>query len=127
MAYTDQMIRFFMRVLLVVFLLESTWAVAAQYCQHELGLDAIHFGHHVDKHKKGIAKASSHTVATSDQSLPNSDNDCPFCHLGAMKSMPLIMHQTSSAGDLSPLSDILITYYRVIPSPLERPNWKPAV
>jgi hypothetical protein len=117
------MLKRFLRLLVVIFLLQSTWAVAAQYCEHELGLDAIHFGHHEHEHLAGDPTFDQTLVKADDQSAPVVDNDCPYCHLGAMKSIPTI--QAIALSLPSPALPIEVTpfYPYIFPRQPERPNW----
>ncbi|MGX9221862.1 cation efflux protein, CzcI family (plasmid) [Massilia varians] len=68
-----------MRRILVIFLLiivpfQFSWAAAGDYCQHESGRSAIHFGHHVHQHQDGAEKSQS--SVKSAKSHP----DCGACH-----------------------------------------------
>jgi hypothetical protein len=119
--------KFILRLLIVVFLLESTWAAAAQYCRHELGLVNQHFGHHAHEHQDKAQFDNSKIVIKADsQNAPNIDSDCSYCHLGAMKSMlPLAVMLPLSSEPLSAL-ELLQTYPFITPHQPERPNWRPA-
>lgn len=116
-----------LRLLIVIFLLESTWAVAAQYCRHELGLDNQHFGHHTHQHQdKKQFDTSKIVLKVDSQPAPSIDSDCPYCHLGAMKSMlPLAVIVAAPTDPLSSL-DLSQPYPLVTPRQPERPNWLPA-
>jgi hypothetical protein len=121
------MVKLILRLLLVVFLLESTWAVAAQYCRHELGLAAVHFGHHTHEHQGKDQSANKHAVSKADPADDASiDNDCAFCHLGAMKSMVSAVVFPSASADAAPPTDLLLSYPLTLPREPERPNWRAA-
>lgn len=113
------MVRLILRLLIVMFLLESSWAVAAQYCRHELGLDGIATSHSSMEHQ-AIAKTA---VQTENQGSPGLDSDCPFCHLGAMKSMLPLTVITKLAIDLPHPVEQLLIYPRIAPHQPDRPNW----
>lgn len=63
-------------LLLVLLPLQSVWAAAAAYCQHETGAGAQHFGHHEHKHHQGSADTSN----SSDVPSFAVDADCAVCH-----------------------------------------------
>ena len=81
------MLKLFLKFLIIVFLMESTWAVAAQYCPHELGLKVYHLAHHSYKQVSDDKNQTALPTIGADHSKPGSDNDCPYCNLGSMKSM----------------------------------------
>jgi hypothetical protein len=118
------MIRLGLRLLIVMFMLQSTWAVAAQYCRHELGLDAFHIGHHTHEHKTGDQSQVDQTVLKADNNAaPSIDSDCPYCHLGAMKSMLSISVVAPSAAAPPHPVELTLAYPGNIPFEPERPNW----
>lgn len=120
--------KFILKLLILVFLLESTWAVAAQYCAHELGLKANHFGHHYHDHKKGDKTQPDQASIQADKSSKSDkDKDCPYCHLGAMKSMIQEIEIVPMVLDNSPPPEIIHYHYvNTVPRQPERPNWMPA-
>jgi hypothetical protein len=120
------MIRFFLKFLIVVFLMESTWAVAAQYCSHELGLKASHVGHHA-KQVSGEKAQIEISKIGANQSQPDADNDCAYCHLGAMKSMVSILSLPYVVAERPSMTTISYSYPDVTPRHPERPNWHSAV
>lgn len=65
-------------LMLVLLPLQSVWAAAAAYCQHETGADAQHFGHHEHKHHQGLTDTSN----SADASSFAVDSDCAVCHAG---------------------------------------------
>lgn len=122
------MVKFILKLLILVFLLESTWAVAAQYCAHELGLKANHFGHHYHSHNKGDQNQPDQASIQADKSSKSDkDKDCPYCHLGAMKSMVQEIEIVPMVLDHSPPPSIIHYHYvNTVPRKPERPNWMPA-
>jgi hypothetical protein len=107
--------------------MESTWAVAAQYCSHELGLKASHLGHHSKQLSDEKNQTEITTIGATDQLQPDADNDCAYCHLGAMKSMVSILSLPSVKAESPPLTTITYSYPDVTPRHPERPNWHSAV
>lgn len=106
--------------------MESTWAVAAQYCSHELGLKASHLGHH-SKQVSGEKAQAEISKTGADQTQPDADNDCAYCHLGAMKSMVSILSLPSVMTESTSVTTIAYSYPDVTPRHPERPNWHSAV
>lgn len=106
--------------------MESTWAVAAQYCAHELELKVSHLGHHSKQVGSEKIQTEISTIS-ADQSQVDADNDCPYCHLGAMKSMVSLSSLPLIGAENPSLTNIRYSYSDVIPRHPERPNWQPAV
>jgi len=120
------MIKIFLKLLIVVFLMESTWAVAAQYCPHELGLKVSYLSH--DANKADSDKSLSQLPAIgADHSKSDTDNDCPYCHLGSMKSMVSILSLPSAVTESITIITIVYSYADVTPRHPDRPNWLAAV
>lgn len=120
--------KFLFKILLVVFVLQSTWAVAAQYCQHEENPKVEHIGHHTHKHTSQTAESSHVTnQKTSDSSKSEIDIDCAFCHLSSIKSMITYLPVINAEIEPVVLTDIYYSYPEIIPLKPERPNWNLAV
>jgi|APLak6261684236_1056157.scaffolds.fasta_scaffold00584_6 hypothetical protein len=121
-------VKFIFKFLLIVFVWQSTWAVAAQYCQHEEDSKVNHIGHHSHKHIQQSNNDSdlNHQKPT-DTNKSGVDADCPYCHLSSIKSMltdlPVINVEIESVV----IIDIDYSYPEIIPTKPERPNWKLAV
>jgi len=113
--------------LIVVFLMESTWAVAAQYCPHELGLKVHHLGHHSNKQVSSNKKQFELPAIGADHSKSDTDNDCPYCHLGSMKSMVSILSLPSAMTESMTIITVVYSYADVTPRHPDRPNWLAAV
>ncbi len=120
--------KFFFRILLVVFVMQSTWAVAAQYCQHEESPKVDHLGHHEHKHDSQNDDFSD-TVdqSSSDSSKFSADTDCPYCHLGTIKSMIAYLLAFDASIELAVIVDVYDSYPEIIPLKPERPIWILAV
>lgn len=114
-----------MRRLLLVFLLvfmplQSIWAAASPYCEHESAPQASHFGHHVHEHH-GDEGADHSAPGVSPSTL--ADMDCHACHgtggglahsASAQAIVVAVAHPPGQAAPAWP------------PAPLtrpERPNW----
>lgn len=75
-------------VLVVLLSLQWTWAAAAAYCRHEVGIGAAHLGHHVHEHEgHGQAESgqSDGGLGVSEPASTDSlgtDPDCGACHAG---------------------------------------------
>lgn len=119
--------KFILRLLIVVFMLESSWAVAAQYCRHELGLVNQHIGHHINDYQDTNYLDVTQVVLKADpQTEQNIDKDCAYCHLGGMKSMLPVSVIVPLSADPPFSMDVLHSYPRVTPRQPDRPNWRPA-
>lgn len=115
-------VRTLFRILLVVFVLQSTWAVAAQYCQHEENPKVDHIGHHTHKHNSQSTD-NVDSEKSSDSSKSLFDSDCAFCHLSSIKS--IVSDLTVIAVEVTALGmyDISYNYPAVVPQKPERPKW----
>lgn len=69
-------------VLLMLLPLQSIWAAAAPYCQHEATPTSAHPGHHThEHHHHADADTASHGGETSPDQPPMQDHaDCHVCH-----------------------------------------------
>jgi mono/diheme cytochrome c family protein len=116
-------------LLLSVFLLQSSWAVAAAYCQHETRRDMAHFGHHVDLDtaaQASAAAADDDHDATSAESAGHghAKKHCHDCHgsgiglvFPALQLALLPVHQAPELTGAPRLPAPPI-------QPLERPDWQ---
>jgi len=67
-------------MLLVLVPFQISWAMAGDYCQHENGAVAAHFGHHAHHHQsKADQPDSKHTVK-----LSKLHSDCGSCHTSVL-------------------------------------------
>lgn len=114
--------RWFALVLLCLFSLQTSWAVAAAYCQHEQAWgEAAHFGHHTHDHGDEEALAND---ASSDTSI-NADHDCHACHACPACLPQAAVSVIARPGDglRPPMPD------RPLPAPppavVDRPDWLP--
>lgn len=108
--------------------MQSTWVVAAQYCQHESNVKVDHVGHHTHKHDAQKTDIKNVDIQNStDNSKIESDTDCPYCHLGSIKSMIINFPDFDARIDPVHFVDIYYSYPEIIPLKPERPNWYFAV
>lgn len=120
--------RILFKILVIVFVLQSTWAVAAQYCQHEKSPKVDHIGHHIHKHdSQGADVSSMIDHKSSDSSKSDIDTDCPYCHLGSIKSMIISLPAFDAHIEPVVIVEIYYSYPEIIPRKPERPNWNLAV
>ncbi|TMS59770.1 cobalt-zinc-cadmium resistance protein [Imbroritus primus] len=113
-----------MRRLLAIFLLlllplQTVWAAAAPYCQHEKVPSTFHLGHHTHLHQVDLPGEDTDSNAPAG----TADIDCHACHAfcGAMPVTTLLL-QGVDAPVILPVSTSLAP-----PTPPqlqpERPNW----
>lgn len=121
-------VNFFLKIILVLFFMQSTWAIAAQYCQHEKKPHEHHFGHHIHKHsyQQNDDSSVSHQ-SLGDSSVFSIDTDCPYCQIASIKSMIA----TLLVFDGNFKHFLILEHYdnfpEIIPHKPERPNWTLAV
>lgn len=109
-------------------MLQSIWAVAAQYCLHENNSKVDHIGHHTHKHDSKTADTKNLVdLNSADDSKSDIDTDCPYCHLGSIKSMITNLPDFDAQIDPVQMVDIYYSYPEIIPLKPERPNWNLAV
>jgi hypothetical protein len=111
--------RRWLAILLVVFLpLQVSWAAVADYCSHEHGKAAQHFGHHDDEHEAGIG-------ASDDNPQPAGKSGLGHDHSHLSGFLGLLSEPALS--NLSALPPLLSSdepgYSFLPPEEPERPNW----
>jgi hypothetical protein len=80
---TCDMRRLLAFLLAFALLFQTTWAVAATYCEHETSPKAaMHFGHHAHIHKSSDAKKPVSNMFAVD-------DDCGYCHASHAAIMPM--------------------------------------
>lgn len=116
------MIKRLLFVLLMLILpLQSAWAAASAYCQHEQGTAMQHFGHHAHQHQAADKDKSGGGPQATFHA------DCAFCHLGCVGVVTSSLDIPSSAPTspaVSPEISFLPTIFLEGP---ERPKWASAV
>ena len=102
-------------LLLLLISLQTSWAVAASYCQHEHGTSARHFGHHEHKHESPKAVQSVGTFA---------DADCSLCQAGFLTALMIQSGDATAVLAFAASADIIDLRLAAPPLDLpERPNW----
>lgn len=111
----------FILFLLAFLPLQTTWAAAGSYCQHEIGAAAQHFGHHEHRHQDG---ANDEGKAKSSKAVFAVDGDCDFCHpcCGAVLTEGSIVRPLSVTSVVIQLGKQHLL--SAILSPPDRPNWQ---
>lgn len=118
-SFYISMRRWFAILLLVLLPLQTSWAVVANYCDHEqeTGQTTQHFGHHEHKHEGATESGSK------SKSLTGFDSDCVDCHLSTpvtltdVFALPLLI--SVAFCDQLPASPL-----HPLPGDVpERPNW----
>lgn len=107
-------------LLLVLLPLQSVWAAAGIYCQHESGADANHFGHHDHQHQADADAAHSHDGTQPD----GADLDCGVCHLGGSAAVLTTFHLPEVIV-AAPADSVDRPHRLTAPPPTrhERPKW----
>ena len=109
--------RLLLLFLLVVLPLQMSLAAASDYCQHESGRSAHHFGHHEHHHQAEEGKVTKSKLGTSD-------NDCGCCHHASANifatldgEAPFVKSTTLVAYETRP-------YLSHLPDRPTKPNWQ---
>lgn len=109
------MLRWIVILLLALLPLQSVWAAAGSYCEHEQGPDAWHFGHH----------AHTHSDASHDepQSPTAKHQDCATCKLHA-KTLAVVASSLALPANTGMLpAQSLPPIATAPPNRIERPKW----
>jgi len=111
--------KLFFILLLVILPLQTSWAAAAAYCQHEQTSDT-HFGHHTHQHeiKKELQKDASADKSTGGHS------DCGYCHLYCQASFLSTSLSLHLGNQPIRLYAPPIHYSSHIPDGPKRPDWR---
>jgi hypothetical protein len=117
-----RMRRWFLVLLLVLLPLQSVWAEAAAYCQHEsqlAGASTSHWGHH--EHDHGDAPLASGDDASS--AWAGVDVDCNVCHAGGAVPFPAWQNANAAhwAGALPARHPSALPTRALAPP--DKPNW----
>lgn len=105
-------------ILLLAFLsLQSAWAVAAAYCQHETKLEVAHFGHHAEQQAEAAAPADDGDGSAAER-------HCHDCHAAcAYLARPAVPAHLDMMGAV-PLRALAPRLPSPPSSPLDRPDWQ---
>ena len=113
--------RFALIFLMLLLPLQSLWAAATAYCQHEQGVATQHFGHHTHQHQ-----ASTDSNDGSGKSPLNVHADCSSCHLSCPTVTESVRSIAVTASGSLVVADHLDALSSVFPDHPERPKWVPA-
>jgi hypothetical protein len=107
--------------LMLLLPLQSVWAAAGAYCQHEQGASVQHFGHHAHQHKTSADRNDG-----TGKSPLSVHADCGICHL----SCPVVTESdrpicVPASGSLA-VSNNPDVFSSVFSDNPERPKWVPA-
>ncbi|WP_265942189.1 DUF2946 family protein [Dechloromonas sp. A34] len=108
-------------LLMLILPLQSVWAAASAYCQHEQGTAMHHFGHHAHQHQT----TDKYKSGGGPQATLHAD--CAFCHLGfvgVLTSSLDVPRPTPASPAVSPEISFLPSIFLEGP---ERPKWASAV
>ena len=109
--------RRWLAILLLVFLpLQSLWAAAAPYCEHEETTKSMHLGHHAHEHQE------SQVDQDSSDGPAASHTDCHVCH-GAGGAVPATLEDLTQAVPQGPAPILAMSLPTPPVSLPERPNW----
>lgn len=121
--------RFFLILLVLLLPLQSAWAAATAYCQHEQRPAATwHLGHHQHEHRgDGKAAGERYNQADADHGSDAKglfDPDCGTCHLA---SLPFACPEPTVLPALRLPRTALVThdfhYTSLHPRAPDRPQW----
>jgi len=115
-----------MRRVLAIFLLvwlplQSIWAAAAPYCQHEAS-EASHLGHHPHEHRH--AKADDHKPDPAGDGVGMDHADCHVCHAASPAVVALGGCFACPALDDMSLDTRQVRLTAPPSSRPERPQWR---
>ncbi|MBT9522580.1 MAG: hypothetical protein IV101_17035 [Dechloromonas sp.] len=110
--------RFLILVMLCLLPLQVSWAAVSDYCGHEQGKAAQHFGHHDHDHKVFSEKSDS------GKQSGKLDFGHDHCHLsGFLGLLNELVVQASVPPTLPTLRGDERIYSSLALDRLERPNW----
>jgi len=118
-----------MRALLTVLLafvvvFQSSWALAAPYCQHERTVASAHFGHHEHQHEAISVAASGDTADASAAQTPDGvDVDCSACHASSPAIVLPIIHALTDPRQSERIARVPTASPAASSACIERPNW----
>lgn len=117
--------RWFLIVLVVLLPLQSVWAGAAAYCQHEAQASgASHFGHHEHRHARDVPGIADDDGRSAEAGAV--DVDCNVCH--AASTVPFPAWHSAPAVQWQALAQprrFLVLATRAL-APPDKPNWAAA-
>lgn len=119
-CYTLAAMRRWLLIFLVVFLpMQLSWAAVANYCQHETGAAAQHFGHHEHQHKVDAKR----TDTGNPKAAGAIDADCGMCHASSATAIFETVSFSLLAVSLDTDCAFSLIFSSRPPTLPERPNW----
>ena len=104
-------------ILLCLLPFQVSWAVVADYCTHEHGQAAQHFGHHDDEHQAWLGDADGQEQAAQS----DSGHDCS--HLSGFVGLLTEVRIPTSLSCQASQPDGSAAYPSLPPDQPERPQW----
>ena len=95
--------------------LQSVWAAAGSYCEHEQEADAWHFGHHAHSHEADEHEQPKGSSLTHP--------DCATCALNAKTLAPAALDFFTIPGAFSHASQPQAALSATPLTRIERPKW----
>lgn len=113
--YNDRVLKKFLALLLLVVMpFQVAWSAADNYCQHEEGKAAQHFGHHLHQHQDGKFKGKA---------SGGIDDDCAYCHLGGAILPPAVPLMATPFASSIPFAISPVLLSSLPAREPERPKW----
>ncbi len=124
-CYPHATMRALLSVLLAFFVVfQSSWALAAPYCQHEPTLASAHFGHHEHEHETPSVAASGDVGDASAAEGPAGvDADCSACHASSPAIIFPIAQAPSDPRQSEHAARVPTASPAALSARIERPNW----
>jgi hypothetical protein len=115
-------------LLAFVVVFQSSWALAAPYCQHERTNASVHFGHHEHEHEHDhavpSAAASGDTGDDSAAQAPAGVHaDCSACHASSPAIVLPMAHALTDPRQSEPVTRVPTASPEGLAASIERPNW----
>jgi hypothetical protein len=108
--------KLFFIFLLIMLPLQSSWAAAASYCQHEQ-TSTTHFGHHSHQHELQDISGDASKSASAH-------SDCGYCHLFCQASFSTAPFNMMLPSGPVQLAATPFHFSSHIPEGPKRPDWR---
>lgn len=116
------MTRRFIYLVLTIMMLQLSWSVVAEYCEHETGRAAQHLGHHAS-HDEPAQEAFSSLDQPSKSKTGTLHSHCASCtHTPLTFEALPVMAAVSEPLRIAPISPLL-RLSSIDVAPPERPQW----
>ena len=119
------MLKKFVLMLIVLFTLQMSWAVASAYCMHETDKTAQHFGHHPHQHDAETDKAELGGQASDKSSSQKAaaHPDCASCASSQLGDHSINFRANPNSANSYPFSLATLPVPTSLPDRPERPKW----